>query len=125
MDGYEYDDGFEDDDFYGGAGSPGQRPTLTGLPAWADTAIWLAIVAAFAWLGFRQGSTASAPSSDDFRGGRALSNVPRDEHGFRESDLDTIAEQYATSFTEQAPPTSGHPTSGPLRFRGVGTGTTR
>jgi hypothetical protein len=119
MGGYEYDDGFDEDDVYGDGGSPRQQPTLTGLPAWADNMVWLAIIAAFAWLGFRQGSTDSAPSSDDVRGVTATSNVPRDEHGFRESDLDTIAEQYAKSLAQQAPPTSGHPTSGPLRFRGV------
>jgi hypothetical protein len=126
MGGYEFDDGFEGDDFYGDdGGSPGQRPTLTGLPAWADNVIWLAIIAAFAWLGFRQGTTGRDPSSDDVCGGTAPLNVPRDEHGFRESDLDTIAEQYAKNYAEQAPPTSGYPPSGrpmpgPLRSRGVG-----
>ena len=119
MNGYAYDDGFDEDDFYGDGGSPRQQPTLTGLPAWADNLVWLAVIAAFAWLGFRQGSTDSAPSRDDVR--TAPSNVPRDEHGFRESDLDTIAEQYAKNLAEQAPPT-GHPTSGPLRFRGVAAG---
>ena len=94
MGGYAYDDSFEeafDDD----GGTPSQPPTLTGLPAWADTMVWLAIIATFAWLGFWQGSAGSAPRPTTVRGGAAPSRLPRDEHGFRESDLDTIAKQYA------------------------------
>ena len=113
MGGHVYDNDFEgafDDD----AGTP-PPPTLTGLPAWADTMVWLAIIAAFAWLGFRQGSAGTAPRPTAVRVG-APSRLPRDEHGFRESDLETIAKQYAEQVL--APP-------GPARFRGTGAAATQ
>ena len=121
---------YDDEGFYIGGGDgdegflqPGQRPTLTGLPAWAEQVVWLAVIATFAWLGFSSGSSGGAAAESPRRGGEG---APRtDKHGFRESDLDAIAAQYGS----QLPPTAGNPDPSPhragpavvepLRFRGV------